>query len=104
MPSMTETQGLVLAEALAAGALVIAADAPQNRDVLAGAGRIVRADGARPSRAAFARAEAATSSPGETRAGCAPALASSGKADRIELYTRGSFKPFGCLTTNICSV
>jgi len=34
MPSTTETQGLVLAEALAAGAHVIAADAPQNRDVL----------------------------------------------------------------------
>ena len=31
--------GLVLAEALAAGADVIAADAPQNRDVLGGAGR-----------------------------------------------------------------
>ena len=38
-PSTTETQGLVLAEALAAGALVIAADAPTNRDVLGGAGR-----------------------------------------------------------------
>ncbi|HEX3456817.1 MAG TPA: glycosyltransferase, partial [Candidatus Baltobacteraceae bacterium] len=33
MPSTTETQGLVLAEALAAGVLVVAADAPQNRDV-----------------------------------------------------------------------
>ncbi len=41
MPSTTETQGLVLAEALAAGALVVAADAPQNRDVLGGAGRLV---------------------------------------------------------------
>jgi 1,2-diacylglycerol 3-alpha-glucosyltransferase len=34
MPSTTETQGLVQAEALAAGAYVIAADAPQNRDVM----------------------------------------------------------------------
>ncbi len=41
MPSTTETQGLVLAEALAAGANVIAADAPQNRDVLGFAGRVV---------------------------------------------------------------
>jgi 1,2-diacylglycerol 3-alpha-glucosyltransferase len=38
MPSETETQGLVMAEALAAGARVIAADAPQNREVLGGAG------------------------------------------------------------------
>jgi 1,2-diacylglycerol 3-alpha-glucosyltransferase len=41
MPSTTETQGLVQAEALAAGAYVIAADAPQNRDVLGPAGRVV---------------------------------------------------------------
>lgn len=41
MPSTTETQGLVIAEALAAGAYVIAADAPQNRDVLGGAGLAV---------------------------------------------------------------
>ncbi len=43
MPSTTETQGLVLAEAMAAGAHVIAADAPQNRDVLGGTGRVVPA-------------------------------------------------------------
>lgn len=54
MPSTTETQGLVQAEALAAGALVIAAEAPQNRDVLAGAGWIVD-----PAPAAFAAALAA---------------------------------------------
>jgi len=41
MPSTTETQGLVQAEALAAGARVIAADAPQNRDVLGDAGALV---------------------------------------------------------------
>ncbi len=41
MPSTTETQGLVLAEALAAGAYVIAADAPQNRDVLGETGLLV---------------------------------------------------------------
>jgi glycosyltransferase involved in cell wall biosynthesis len=44
MPSTTETQGLVLAEALAAGVLVVAADAPQNRDVLGGAGILVAPD------------------------------------------------------------
>ncbi len=41
MPSTTETQGIVQAEALAAGAVVIAADAPQNRDVLGSAGTLV---------------------------------------------------------------
>jgi glycosyltransferase involved in cell wall biosynthesis len=41
MPSTTETQGLVQAEALAAGAYVIAADAAPNRDVLGAAGCIV---------------------------------------------------------------
>ncbi len=51
MPSTTETQGLVQAEALAAGAVVIAADAPQNRDVLGGAGILVAA-----TPAGFARA------------------------------------------------
>ncbi len=44
MPSTTETQGIVQAEALAAGARVIAADAPQNRDVLGAAGQIVAAE------------------------------------------------------------
>ncbi|HVA33888.1 MAG TPA: glycosyltransferase, partial [Candidatus Baltobacteraceae bacterium] len=41
MPSTTETQGLVQAEALAAGAWVIAADAAPNREVLGGAGTTV---------------------------------------------------------------
>ncbi len=50
-PSTTETQGLVQAEALAAGAFVIAADAQPNREVLGDAARIVA-----PDRAAFARA------------------------------------------------
>jgi 1,2-diacylglycerol 3-alpha-glucosyltransferase len=43
MPSTTETQGLVQAEALAAGTLVIAADTPQNREVLGGAGHVIPA-------------------------------------------------------------
>jgi 1,2-diacylglycerol 3-alpha-glucosyltransferase len=50
-PSVTETQGLVVAEALAAGTLVIAADAPQNREVLGAAGRTVQ-----PAPGDFARA------------------------------------------------
>ncbi len=50
-PSTTETQGLVQAEALAAGAFVIAADVQPNRDVLGDAGRIVA-----PDHAAFAGA------------------------------------------------
>ncbi|HEY6325479.1 MAG TPA: glycosyltransferase [Candidatus Cybelea sp.] len=51
MPSTTETQGLVLAEALAAGARVIASDSAQSRDVLDGAGIV-----ADPTAAGFARA------------------------------------------------
>ncbi|HVN68208.1 MAG TPA: glycosyltransferase [Candidatus Binatia bacterium] len=43
MSSTTETQGLVLAEALAAGLRVIAAECPQNRDVLGEAGSLVAA-------------------------------------------------------------
>ncbi|MBV9028458.1 MAG: glycosyltransferase [Candidatus Eremiobacteraeota bacterium] len=43
MPSVTETQGLVLAEAMAAGVHVIAADAPPNREVLGDQGIVVAA-------------------------------------------------------------
>lgn len=43
-PSLTETQGLVLAEALVAGLPVVAVDTPQSRDVLAGSGRLVPPD------------------------------------------------------------
>ncbi len=50
-PSTTETQGLVQAEALAAGSYVIAADTASNRDVLGDAGTVVE-----PSAAAFAAA------------------------------------------------
>ncbi len=54
MPSTTETQGLVQAEALAAGAFVVAADAGPNRDVLGTAGLIVE-----PTPEGFARGFAA---------------------------------------------
>jgi glycosyltransferase involved in cell wall biosynthesis len=40
-PSVSETQGLVLVEAMAAGTPVIAADADVVREVLAGEGRLV---------------------------------------------------------------
>lgn len=50
-PSVSETQGIVLAEAMAAGALVIAAQTAQNEDVLGDAGLL-----APPNAAAFARA------------------------------------------------
>lgn len=43
MPSTTETQGLVQAEAMAAGLSVIAAEAPQNRDVVGDIGEVVDA-------------------------------------------------------------
>ncbi|MGP8101720.1 MAG: glycosyltransferase, partial [Candidatus Cybelea sp.] len=68
MASTTETQGIVQAEALAAGTAVIAADAPQNRDVVGSAGLLVPAtaqafadafglvgSGPDPARAAVAR-------------------------------------------------
>jgi 1,2-diacylglycerol 3-alpha-glucosyltransferase len=42
--SRSETQGLVLAEALAAGLPVVAVDTPQTRDVLGGAGTVVPGD------------------------------------------------------------
>ncbi len=45
-PSTSETQGLVLAEALVAGLPVIAADAPQNRDVLGAGAELVEANAA----------------------------------------------------------
>ncbi|MDQ6929410.1 MAG: glycosyltransferase [Candidatus Eremiobacteraeota bacterium] len=43
-PSLTETQGLVLAEALAAGCRIIATDTPQARDVLGTIGTFVSND------------------------------------------------------------
>jgi 1,2-diacylglycerol 3-alpha-glucosyltransferase len=43
-PSTTETQGLVLAEAVVAGLPVVAVDTPTTRDVLAGTGRLVPPD------------------------------------------------------------
>jgi len=50
-PSTTETQGLVQAEALAAGTYVIAADCASNREVIGEAGRLTE-----PTAGAFARA------------------------------------------------
>ncbi len=58
-PSITDTQGLVLAEALAAGLPVVAAASDASRDVLAGAGRLVV-----PDPAAMAAAIAAASAEG----------------------------------------
>jgi 1,2-diacylglycerol 3-alpha-glucosyltransferase len=67
MPSTTETQGLVLAEALAAGSFVIAADAPQNRDVLGEAGKVV-APTAQAFGEAFRTAAGTNGRPREARA------------------------------------
>lgn len=86
-PSTTETQGLVQAEALAAGTLVIAADVPSNRDVLGGAGRVVA-----PTPEAFAAAFAAVPSspdPAETERArrSAQRFSIEGATDRvIDLY------------------
>jgi glycosyltransferase involved in cell wall biosynthesis len=57
-PSLTETQGLVLAEAMAAGLPVVAADSDVSRDVLDPGGRVAAADAASMAaalEAAFAR-------------------------------------------------
>jgi glycosyltransferase involved in cell wall biosynthesis len=70
-PSITETQGLVLVEALAAGTLVIAADAEPVREVLGGAGRLVA-----PNAWAFAQAFAQVPpapDPRDTALACAAA-------------------------------
>ncbi|HEY9181304.1 MAG TPA: glycosyltransferase [Candidatus Baltobacteraceae bacterium] len=69
--SVTETQGLVLVEALAAGALVIAAEAPPVREVVDGAGQLVP-----PDARAFARAieqVPASPDPAQTARACAAA-------------------------------
>ncbi len=46
-PSLSETQGLVLAEAMAAGLPIAAVASPVTREVLGGVGRIARGDPAR---------------------------------------------------------
>lgn len=70
-PSTTETQGLVQAEALAAGAYVIAADVPSNRDVVGAAGRFVA-----PTVEGFASALAGLQRPAPSVASHARAAAS----------------------------
>jgi len=61
-PSTTETQGLVQIEAMAAGCLVVAADTPQNRDVVGSAGILVP-----PDTDAFAAALAKLQAPSEAQ-------------------------------------
>ena len=97
-PSVTETQGLVLAEALAAGAFVLAADAPQNREVVGAAGRVVA-----PSADAFAQAMATvpgTPNVGEAAKACA-AAARFGIDEQarkvIEVYERLQAHSFGAV-------
>jgi 1,2-diacylglycerol 3-alpha-glucosyltransferase len=63
-PSPTETQGLVLAEAMAAGLPIVAVDTPVNREVLGGCGRLVPPD---PQTLAGAL-EAAAAGPRDARA------------------------------------
>lgn len=88
MPSTTETQGLVLAEALAAGADVIAADAAPNREVLGTAGSVV-ANTPKAFAAAFQRVTPTRDSESATRARlAAEPFALETQIDRIlALYT-----------------
>jgi 1,2-diacylglycerol 3-alpha-glucosyltransferase len=62
-PSTTETQGLVLAEALAAGLPVVAAESAASRDVLGSAGWIVAGD---PGAVAAALGEAFAAGPDQS--------------------------------------
>ena len=81
--SRTDTQGLVLVEALAAGLPIVAVDTPQTRDVLADAARIVRDDA--PALAAGLRE--ALSAPRAATADAAARFDRATSGDRImELY------------------
>jgi len=64
-PSFTETQGLVLAEALVAGLPIVAVDTPQSRDVLDGHGLLVSP---RPDAVGFGLREALTMQRGQSAA------------------------------------
>jgi 1,2-diacylglycerol 3-alpha-glucosyltransferase len=89
MPSTTETQGLVLAEALAAGAPIVAADTSQNRDVLGGAGVIVP-----PAAQAFADAfRGVTRADGDTVRHAAMRFSIDGQVDRMEAIYESLVRP-----------
>jgi glycosyltransferase involved in cell wall biosynthesis len=81
--SHSETQGLVLAEALAAGTPVVAVDTAQTREVLGAAGRIVRDDAAA---LAVALRDVLDGSP--PASGRAAAIAEAGRFDRRVLGAR----------------
>jgi glycosyltransferase involved in cell wall biosynthesis len=99
-PSATETQGLVLAEALAAGLPIVAADVPATRDVLAGRGHVVPADPV-----AFAGALGEALAAGRDPAAAADARARFDPAAQAghmkDLYDRLlECRPFGTLDGN----
>ncbi|MGA8574868.1 MAG: glycosyltransferase [Candidatus Cybelea sp.] len=83
MPSTTETQGIVLAEAMAAGTHVIAVDAPQNRDVLGGAGRIAAPNPEALAAALSQLASGVATEAGETRE-AARRFSIEGQLDRMQ--------------------
>jgi glycosyltransferase involved in cell wall biosynthesis len=97
MPSTTETQGLVMAEALAAGCSIIAADAPQNRDVLGPAATIVPAEAA-----AFARAFRAV--PERPDAAAAERARAAAERFAIDAQVERMLALYESLTTNIRSL
>lgn len=74
-PSASETQGLVLVEAMAAGLPIVAVDVAATRDVLAGRGRLVP-----PDPAALARGVTQALAAGPDPAGPAVARAGFGRA------------------------
>lgn len=75
--STSETQGLVQAEAMASGLPLIVADCATNRDVVGGAGTIVK-----PTAEAFAAAMRAVGAPGPELAACLKAEAARFNVER----------------------
>jgi glycosyltransferase involved in cell wall biosynthesis len=104
MPSTTETQGLVLAEALAAGSNVIVAEAPQNRDVMGAAGTVIAAN-APALAAALAAIPAKGSAPTAAAARhAAKRFSIDGQVDRILALYRSLLGYGETLDSNICSL
>ncbi len=95
--SLTETQGLVIVEALAAGAFVIAAEAAAIPSVLRDAGRIVA-----PDARAFAEAIDAVPARPDPLQGERSRTAAAGYG--VETQAKRIAGIYGELTSNVCSI
>lgn len=104
MTSTTETQGIVLAEALASGALTIVAETPANRDVMGSAGWVVE-----PNARGFARALAAIPAVRDRQTAFAARQVArrfsiDGQLDRILALYRSLLGYGETLDSNVCSI